>query len=186
MFNVNIIIMMKRTIFISIVLGAVLFIGSNADAQLVKDLHSPLNNTGEVVKKQNKTGFNLLNIANVHMHQSLDMSFSSFGGHYLNENIFTNSMFFDFTPRLRGRLDLSIANSPFGSGFMGGPGKNNVKVFVRNADLNYQLGKNSDISIHFSQNPYGYYGSPFGNPFGYGFGNGFEQNGYYGYGYNRY
>ncbi|HKJ33691.1 MAG TPA: hypothetical protein VKA34_17780 [Balneolales bacterium] len=174
--------MVKRTIFISIVLGAVLLIGSNAKAQLVKDLHSPLNNTGDIVKKPAKKGFNLLNIANVRMHQSLEMSFASFGGHYMNQNIFTNSMFLDFSPRLTGRLDVSIANSPFGGGFVGGRGKNNVKIFIRNADLNYKLGKNSDISIHFSQNPYGYgyYGSPFGNPYRYGYGNGFDQFGYYG------
>lgn len=175
--------MMKRSIFISIVLGAMLFISSNAEAQFVKDLHSPLDNTGNIIKKPAKSGYNFLNIATVHMHQSLDMSFTSFGGHYLNENIFTNSMFFDFTPRLTGRLDISLANSPFGGGFMGGPGKNNVKIFVRNADLNYRLGKHSDISIHFSQNPYGYYGSPFGYGDPYGYGNGFDQFG--GYGYNH-
>jgi hypothetical protein len=172
--------MMKRTIFISIILGAVMFVSGKANAQLVKDLHSPLNNTGDIVKKAQKPGFKLLNLATVHMHQSLEMNFTSFGNHYMNENIFTNSMLFDFSDRLTGRLDISMANSPFGNGMLGQGGKNNFKVFVRNADLNYRIGNNSSISIHFSQNPYGFYGgrNPFGYGYGYGYGNGFDRFGY--------
>ena len=114
------------------------------------------------------------------MHESYEMTFSSMGGHFYNQNIFTNSMLFRLTPRLTGRLDLSMAHSPFGQGFITNK-KDQFRFFVRNASLNYKLGKNSDISIHFSQVPYSSYYNPYGyGPLGYGYG--YNPYGYNGFG----
>ncbi len=155
--------------------GLILAIGSSAQAQFRDQTPSPLGYTGPVTKtvqvtQDQKNGlFDLFNIRNVRMQNSYEMTFSSFGGKFYNENIFTNTLFMDFTPRLSGRLDVSIAASPFGNGLI--TRNNKPRVFIRNAQLNYKLSKNSSIHFQFSEIPYaspympygypGYYGNPF-------------------------
>lgn len=170
---------MKRYVTILVLtIGLLLTIGYSAQAQFRSQEPSPLNYTGPITKtvtvSQDQKGLlDLFNIHNVKMRNSLEMNFSSFGGHVYNENLFTNTMFMNFTPRLSGRLDISLAMSPFGNGFMAQSQK--PRIFVRNAELNYQLSKNSSIHLQFSTMPYA---SPF-MPYGYGGGYGYYGNPFY-------
>jgi len=163
--------------------GLILSAGFSAMAQLREQAPSPLNYTGPVTKtvkvtEDQKGLLDLFNIRNVKMQNSYEMTFSSFGGQFYNQNIFTNTMFMNFTPRLSGRLDISLAHSPFGHGIITNGQK--PRVFIRNAELNYKLGKNSSIHFQFSEMPFANPYGPFGG-YGYGgyYGNPFYNNGFY-------
>lgn len=156
---------MKKILLTGVLLIGLVFIQQTAYGQFRDNVPSGFNNTGNIIKKTDSNNKNFLNIAHLTMHQSLDLSVGTFGGQVFNQNLLTNSMLFDFTPRLSGRLDVSLSMSPFTNSFM--QNANKARIFIRNADLRYQLGNNSSISIHFSQDPYGYY-NPF-MPYGYGY-----------------
>lgn len=157
---------MKKILLTGILLIGLVLVQHTAYAQFRDQTPSGFDNTGNIIKHNDSGNKNFLNIAHLTMHQSLDFSVGTFGGQVFNQNMFTNSMLFDFTPRLSGRLDVSLSMSPFANNFMQN-GKQ-ARIFIRNADLNYRIGQNSSISIHFSQNPYGYY-NPFSS-YGYGYG----------------
>lgn len=133
--------------------------------------------SGPVIKENRKSEVgNWSNLFNMKMSHSYSMTFMSAGGQYQNINAYTNSMDFFFTERLTGELDISLLHSPFGGNSFMNAGDNalGANIVIRNAELNYQIGERSNISIQFQQHPYGYgygysrWGSPFyQNPFGY-------------------
>lgn len=157
---------MKKIFFTGILVIGLVFVQNAAYGQFRDKAPTGFDYTGNIIRQNNSSNKNFLDIAHMTMHQSLDFSVGTIGGNVFNENLFTNSMLFDFTPRLTGRMDVSLSMSPFSNNFMTGNKK--AAVFIRNADLNYQIGEHGDISIHFSQNPYGYY-NPF-TPYGYSYG----------------
>jgi len=175
--------MKKYAAILMLTIGLLLTFGYSAKAQFRSQEPSPLNYTGPITKTvtvshDQKGLLDLFNIHNVKMQNSLEMSFSSFGGHVYNENLFTNTMFMNFTPRLSGRLDISLAASPFGNGLFTQSQK--PRIFVRNAELNYQLSKNSSIHLQFSEMPYASPYSPYGGGYYGYYGNPFFNNGFYG------
>lgn len=112
-------------------------------------------------------GANLSNLFNMTMDHSYSMTFGSIGGNYRNVNMYTNTMRFYFTKKLTGRVDLSILHSPFGSGNIAGLNADKeVKFIIRNAELNYDISKNSSIHIQFQQLPYAYGYNRFGRGYG--------------------
>lgn len=132
-------------------------------AQFRSDVPSGLDWTGPVTKPQSQAVSGLLGLQDFRMDHSYEMSVGSFGGATYNQNFYTNTMHFLFNQNLYGRVDLSLAHSPFGNSMMAGD--ENVQFFVRNAELNYRFSENSHIRLSFSQLPrgYGFY-SPFHNP----------------------
>ncbi len=97
------------------------------------------------------------------MDHSYEMTVGSFGGNTYNQNFYTNTMHFLFNENLTGRVDLSVAHSPFGNSLFGedqGP-----QFFIRNAELNYNITDNTQLRFQFRQIPGGMY-----NPYGYGHG----------------
>lgn len=102
----------------------------------------------------------MFGLAGFQMNHSYEMNIGSFGGNAYNQNFYTNTMHFLFNENLTGRVDLSIAHSPFGNNFMGenqGP-----QFFIRNAELNYSFNERTHLSFQFRQIPAGVY-----NPFDY-------------------
>lgn len=107
------------------------------------------------------------------MAHSYTFSAGSMGGQGYSMGLYTNSMMFQFSPKLAARVDVGVAHSPFGNGLPGmrmdGQG-NNLNVFLQNAEIAYR--PNDSFQMHFSvrQSPFGGYMSPFGvmgsNPFG--------------------
>lgn len=128
------------------------------------------NNTdysGPVIKdsRQSDVG-NWTNLFNMKMSHSYSMNFMSFGGQFQNINAYTNSMDFFFSDRLTGELDISLLHSPFGNSFLNA-GNNSLgaEIVIRNAELNYQIGERSNITIQFQQHPFGFGYSRWGSPF---------------------
>lgn len=153
-----------------IVLAIVLVGTVSVQAQLREDLPNRTTYTGPILK-QNESSGTFANLFNMQMHQSYSMTFSSIGGQYQNINKFTNTMLFDFSDKLTGRVDVSLMHSPFGGAYnnMLYNGNTPAKIYIENAQLDYQISPNSRLSIQFHNSPTGYY-NPW-NPFnGYGVG----------------
>lgn len=127
------------------------------------------NYSGPIIQQQQQPEpGNWSNLFNMKMSHSYSMNFMSMGGQYRNVNAYTNHMDFFFTERLTGELDVSLMHSPFGQGFSNTNNQLGANIVIRNAELNYQLGEKSHISIQFQQYPYSYYDrGPFSNPFGF-------------------
>lgn len=126
--------------------------------------------SGPVIKENRESNIgNWTNLFNMKMSHSYSMNFMSVGGQYQNINAYTNSMDFFFTDRLTGELDISLLHSPFGNSYMN-VGENNslgAEIIIRNAELNYQIGERSSITLQFQQHPYpfGFGYSRWGSPF---------------------
>ncbi|MBI5472150.1 MAG: hypothetical protein HY961_07370 [Ignavibacteriae bacterium] len=108
--------------------------------------------------------FGWFNPENFTMRHSVDMSFTTFGGHGLSLGTYTNSMRYAFADNLNARADVAFSFSPYSS--IPQLGKNDFsKVYLSRAELNYKPWENTYISLSFRQMPYGsYYYSPFYTP----------------------
>ncbi len=160
---------MKRLV-LSLSLAILMISASSATAQFVNEIPRSGDWTGSIIKTDTNQKRILGNVA-FSMNHAYEVSFTSFAGQAFNQNMYTNTMLFGFSNRLNGRLDLSMAHSPFGNGLM--TQGNEMRFMVRNAELNYRLGQNSNISVSFSQMPYGSYGGPYDR---HGFGNSSFRN----------
>ncbi len=160
---------MKRAI-LSLTLFSFLLIGT-ADAQLRSDLSSPYDYSGSIVNTSAPTVESGLNrfFNSIDMSHSYSMSFSAFGGGYQNVNAYTNTLTFDISPKMNGRVDVSFLHSPFGNNFAQGQSGFQDQVIIRNAELNYKISDNAIIRFQYQQLPAGYYGyGGYGyDPFGY-------------------
>lgn len=94
------------------------------------------------------------------MGHSYEMSFGSFGGSSSSLGMYTNSMLWQFSPKVDARLDVSVAHSFTGNTF--GEDGRGAQVFVRNAEINYRPTEAMQFHISFRQSPYGMYASPYG------------------------
>lgn len=143
-----------------------LFISTSAYGQFRDHVSQPFDNeyTGAVTAPIASVG-NMFGLAGFQMNHSYEMTMGSFGGNAFNQNFYTNTMHFLFNEKLTGRVDLSIAHSPFGNNILGenqGP-----QFFIRNAELNYAINDRTHLSFQFRQVPAGVY-NPFDfnrNPF---------------------
>lgn len=127
-----------------------------AEAQLKENLPGSATLSGPIFEQQDNSSDNLFSnlFSNFNMSHSYSMTFSSFGGQFQNMNAYTNTMQFDLSDRMSGRVDLSLLHSPFGNNFMNTNNDLGAKFIIRNAELNYDLGENSRIQLQFQQNPY--------------------------------
>ncbi len=145
---------------ILLLLAGLLLPLSNGQAQFRSDNESNLDRTGQIVRTHTPSeGSSLFGLQNFQMNHSYEMSVGSFGGDMYNQNTYTNTMHMMFNEDLYGRVDLSMAHSPFGSNIMGQEGQ--PQFYVRNAELNYKFNDNARIQLRFQQLPaghrYGYY-----------------------------
>ena len=111
-------------------------------AQYRSDLPTYFDYTGPLIDERAPTVQHSLNrfFSNIEMSHSYSMSFGSFGGNYQNMNAYTNTMQFNISNRMNGRVDISFLHSPFGGNqnFLGSSNMQN-QVIIRNAELNYKL-----------------------------------------------
>lgn len=164
---------MKKSIF-TFLLFTILFTGIT-NAQLRENLSSPYDYSGPIINRSVPTVDNALNrfFNSVEMSHSYSMNFSSFGGGYQNINAYTNTLTFDISPRLDGRVDVSFLHSPFGGNLAQGQSSFDNQVIIRNAELNYKISDRAFIRFQYQQLPAG-------------FGYGYDPYGYGGFGrYNR-
>ena len=163
-----------RAILSSSVLVVVLALTSPAQAQLRSA--SPQGSSPVQLYDSGASGFlmnTLFNPQHFKMGHSFEMSMGSGGGYTTSLAMYTNSLMWRFGDKLSARADISMAYSPFNSGFNGGGGgsfSNSPRVFLRNAEIDYRPLKNMSIHLMVRQSPYGYYASPYGyhsSPYGY-------------------
>lgn len=171
---------MKKSGLVPLLTVAFVLLASTVSYSQFREDVNKSDYSGPVVREeQGPQPGNWSNLFNMEMSHSYSMNFMSYGGQFRNINAYTNTMNFFFTDRLTGRLDISLLHSPFGNSYLNSGSNGNgmgAEIMIRNAELNYEIGENSHITIQFQQQPY----SPFGaNPFDrYGYGNG--------YGFSRY
>ena len=147
---------MKNFVFSLLIAFFLLLSAQQAEAQFRSDVASPYDITGQVVKTQyQQPSNNLFDMMDVRMMHSYDASFGNFGGQYYNQNMYTNTTMYRLSSNLSGRLDVSFAHSPFG-GNQFNPNQN--QIFIRNAQLDYQISENSSIRVQFQQLPAGSFG----------------------------
>ena len=156
---------MRKGFIIFSTLILLLLFSSDAFSQFRAD-SNPYDRTGTITNPSfGEDATDVLGLFDMQMNQSYEMSFGSFGGGNLyNQNIFTNTMFMKFNENLHGRVDLSVAHSPFGDSPMMNQDQG-MNFYIRNAELQYDIGDNSTIRVQYQQNPggMGYYrGDPFG------------------------
>ncbi len=117
--------------------------------------------------------FDWFNPANFQMHQSVEMSFQSFGGKGVSLGTYTNSMSYKFADNLNARADISLSYSPYSS--FSSPlngGKNNLSsLYLSRLQMDYQPWKNVFLQVQYRQLPPGsYLYSPFMSPWERGYG----------------
>ncbi len=141
---------MKSTAFLLFGL-LILGLAPQSHAQLRTDEVNPYQWTGTIVRTQPpaQSGINLLERFNFRMSHSYEMSMGTMGGQTYNQNYYTNTMQMQFNDRLTGRLDVAFAHSPFGNGLMMNQGP---QIFIRNAEINYQISPRTNFSFSFQQN----------------------------------
>ena len=178
--------MMRNRLFL---LWLIVFFGVAvpAQAQLRQDAHNQ-EVQSQLYDAQSGPAFSLNRLFSAQhfkMGHSYEMSMGSFGGVSSSLGMYTNTMRFQFSSKLAGRVDLAYAFSPFGgSNMLGASQGMQGRFLLRNAEIAYR--PSDKVQLHFSvrQSPYGGYMSPYGyggyggyGRYGYGYGPGF------GYGY---
>jgi hypothetical protein len=74
--------------------------------------------------------------------------------------MYTNSMMWQFNSDWAARMDVSVSH-PFTQGG-GAFGRQDARVFIRNAEVAYKPSDNLQVRMQFQQSPYGRYASPYG------------------------
>ena len=133
-------------------------------AQYRSDLPTYFDYTGPLIDERAPTVQHSLNrfFSNIEMSHTYSMSFNSFGGNYQNMNAYTNTMQFNISDRMNGRVDISFLHSPFGGNqnFLGSSYMQN-QVIIRNAELNYKLSDKAFIRVQYQQLPRGFGYTPY-------------------------
>ncbi len=100
------------------------------------------------------------------MHQSYNLSYSSFSNQGLALGVYTNSMTYKFSNNLNIQLDASFMHSPYNT--FGKEYQNSFNgFFISHAALNYKPWKDVSISVQYRNVPNSYY-SPYFNGYYYG------------------
>jgi hypothetical protein len=116
--------------------------------------------------------FSFINPSNLSMGHSFEMSYSAMGNDGLALGVYTNHLAYKFNEQFDIQLDASIVNSPynsFGDGFT-----NSINgVYLDRAQINYRPSENFNVSLQFSNSPFGYNNNSFRRGFSpfYGFRN---------------
>ncbi len=105
----------------------------------------------------------LFNPQHFKMGHSFEMSMGSGGGYTTSLAMYTNSLMWRFGDKFSARADIAMAYSPYSSGFNGGGGpSDSPRVFLRNAEIDYQPTSNLNLHLSVRQSPYGLFASPYG------------------------
>lgn len=108
--------------------------------------------------------FSFFNPNNFQMHHSYSASYSSFGGHGVALQQYTNTMLYQFAPNLDARVDISLQNSPY-STFSSKLQNSFNSVYLNRAEISYRPWENTQIRLSYRQFPGNYLGyySPYGS-----------------------
>ncbi|MBK8945789.1 MAG: hypothetical protein IPM32_11050 [Ignavibacteriae bacterium] len=140
-----------------------IFISSITIAQFKGDESKPLNiQSGILNDNPISSIFSFINPENFSMSHSFGMSYSTFGKNGMALGVYTNHLAYEFSEKFNFELDASLVNSPYNT--LGDSFTKSINGFyIDRARLNYNPSKDFNISLIFSNSPYGYY-----NNYGYG------------------
>ncbi len=147
-------------------------LSSPADAQFRERVPSEFPQT-RLYSPSGKIGAVLNSIFNpsvFQMSHSIEMSAGSFGGTGYSMGMYTNTMSWQFSPKLAARMDIAVAYSPqsqmsHNSGFA----HQSPRVFLRNAEVAWKPSDRFQLNVQIRQNPYPYHGMMGYGPYGYGY-----------------
>ena len=161
-----------RTTFSLLCLMVLLACATPAQAQLRADMKQPASVAIYDDAQAEDGGFGqrleslmgtLFSDDHFRMAHSYEMSMSSFGGG-TSLGMYTNSMQWQFNDAWAARVDMSVAHQPFSGGMGFGEGGQNMRVFLRNAEVAYRPNENMSFHFQVRQSPYGRYARPLGGP----------------------
>jgi len=156
---------MKKIFILSAMITIVSSVGY---AQFKDQLPNSSDVGSSLVRPDDSNGLllGIFNPANFSMHQSLSMSYITFGNQGLALGMYTNSLSYKISNPLTISADVSLLNSPYSSlGSKFSQGLNGI--YLTRADLNYHPSNNFQIDLQFNQNPMARYYSPYYNPYYY-------------------
>ncbi|MCY4675129.1 MAG: hypothetical protein OXD43_15450 [Bacteroidetes bacterium] len=161
---------MRRNLLVIAVLA---FLASPAQSQFREAVPDAFPQT-RVYDMSNRVGVFLNKIFNpsvFQMSHSFEMTAGSFGGNGYSMGMYTNTMAWQFSPKLAARMDVAVAYSPQNQmareyGF----GQQRPQVFLRNAEIGWKPSKNVQFHLQVRQDPYAYQNMMGYGPYGYGYG----------------
>ena len=123
-----------------------------------KDDPSKTINIRDGILSDNPVGslFSFIDPSKFSMGHSFEMSYSSFGNNGLAMGVYTNHLAYAFNEQLNIEVDASLVNTPYNT--LGDNFTNSINgVYLDNARINYRPSDKVNISLQFSNSPYGYY-----------------------------
>lgn len=143
--------MKKLTLFIFVFITAATF------GQFKGDESKPIN-IQEGILSDNPVSsiFNFFNSNNFSMNHSFSMSYSAMGSNGIALGVYTNKIGYEFSDKLNFQLATSFVNSPY-STFGDSFNKSINGIYIESARLNYQPSEDFNMSLEFSNSPFGYY-----------------------------
>jgi len=104
------------------------------------------------------------------MSHSFEMTAGSFGGDGYSMGMYTNTMAWQFSPKIAARMDVAVAYSPQNQiARNAGFGQEHPRVFLRNAEVSWKPSNRFQVHFQIRQNPYAYHGMMGYGPYGYGY-----------------
>lgn len=151
-------------------IAALAFLASPAQSQFREAVPDAFPQT-RVYDMSNRAGALLSKIFNpsvFQMSHSFEMTAGSFGGNGYSMGMYTNTMAWQFSPKLAARMDVAVAYSPQNQmaqeyGF----GRQRPQVFLRNAEIGWKPSEKVQVHFQFRQNPYAYQNMMGYGPYGY-------------------
>ena len=102
------------------------------------------------------------------MSHSFEMTAGSFGGNGYSMGMYTNTMAWQFSPKLAARMDVAVAYSPQNQiARNAGFGQQRPRVFLRNAEIAWKPSERFQLHFQIRQNPYAHHGMMGYGPYGY-------------------
>ena len=142
---------MKKAIILIILTSLTCFAQFKGDENKPIDLH-------QGILSDNPVGslFSFIDPSKFSMGHSFEMSYSAMGRDGLALGVYTNHLSYEFSEVLNVQIDASIVNSPYNS--FGDKFTNSLNgVYLDRARINYNPSENFQMSIQFSNSPFGYY-----------------------------
>lgn len=115
-------------------------------------------NIREGILSKNPIGslFSFIDPSKFSMGHTFEMSYSASGDHGLAAGVYTNHLAYEFSEKLNVELDASVVNTPYNT--FGDSFTNSFNgVYIDRAQINYKPTEDFNISLQYSNSPYGYY-----------------------------
>lgn len=138
-------------IFLIILFTSVLIFGQfKGDDNVPLDIRSGLLNENPM-----SSLFTFIDPAKFSINHSFGLSYSSFGDNGMALGVYTNNIAYEFNDKLNIEISASLVNSPYNT--LGDSFTNSINgIYLDRARINYRPTEDFNISLQFSNSPFGY------------------------------